>query len=164
MAREARKISKSGNYYIELKGVELFFSEEDKQTFREILERNFAEGKIYGCEMTRDEIRFAVKEDGRGISACMKPVTTSYARYFNRTYDREGKLFLGRFKSKPLETEEDIREALKAVKTGDSKKRSAAAKKTAQKPAAKAINHISKAPKEETPKPQPKKNLPSWLL
>lgn len=164
MAREARKISKSGNYYIELKGVELFFTEEDKQTFREILERNFAEGKIYGCEMTRDEIRFAVKEDGRGISACMKPVTTSYARYFNRTYDREGKLFLGRFKSEPLETEEDIKEALKAVKTGDSKKRSAAAKKTAQKSAAKAINQTPKASKEETPKPQPKKNLPSWLL
>lgn len=161
MAREARKISKSGNYYIELKGVELFFSEEDKHTFRGILERNFAEGKIYGCEMTRDEIRFAVKEDGRGISACMKPVTTSYARYFNRTYDREGKLFLGRFKSKPLETEEDIREALRTVKTGDSKKRSAAAKKTTSKQAA---NQIPKAPKEEIPKPQPKKNLPSWLL
>lgn len=164
MAREARKISKSGNYYIELKGVELFFSEKDRQTFREILERNFAEGKIYGCEMTRDEIRFAVKEDGRGISVCMKPVTTSYARYFNRTYDREGKLFLGRFKSKPLETEEDIREALKTVKTGDSKKRSAAVKKITQKTSEKAINQKPKALNEEIPKPQPKKNLPSWLL
>lgn len=42
MARKAREISKSGNYYITLKGNELFVTDEDKKMFVEILEKNFA--------------------------------------------------------------------------------------------------------------------------
>ena len=38
MARKAREISKSGNYYIMLKGNELFVTDEDKKMFVEILE------------------------------------------------------------------------------------------------------------------------------
>lgn len=44
MARKAREISKSGNYYITLKGDELFATDEDKKMFVEILEKNFATG------------------------------------------------------------------------------------------------------------------------
>ena len=40
MARKAREISKSGNYYITLKGNELFVTDEDKKMFVEILEKN----------------------------------------------------------------------------------------------------------------------------
>ena len=39
MARKAREISKSGNYYITLKGDELFVTDEDKKMFVEILEK-----------------------------------------------------------------------------------------------------------------------------
>lgn len=35
MARKAREISKSGNYYITLKGNELFVTDEDKKMFVE---------------------------------------------------------------------------------------------------------------------------------
>ena len=62
MAREARKISKSGNYYVVLKGDELFVTKADKEQFVEILERNFATGKVYGYELLKDEIRLVVKE------------------------------------------------------------------------------------------------------
>lgn len=142
MAREARKLSKSGCYYIVLKGEELFKTNEDKKMFNEILEKNFATGLVHGCEITKEEIRLVVKEGERGISMTMKPVTTSYARYFNRTHNREGKLFLGRFKSEPLETDAEIEESLKNIK----------------KPTAK------KAKPQKKPEPAKKTALPSWLL
>ncbi len=157
MAREARKKSKSGNYYVVLKGDELFVTEEDKQRFREILEKNFASGIVRGCEFMKTEIRLVVKEGDRGISMMMKPVTTSYARYFNRTHDREGKLFLGRFRSEPLETEEEIEECLKMLKSEIPKKTAKRTVKKADKP--KIENKPAVEPKKET-----KKNLPSWLL
>lgn len=47
MARKAREISKSGNYYITLKGNELFVTDEDKKMFVEILEKNFANRVLY---------------------------------------------------------------------------------------------------------------------
>lgn len=161
MAREARKLSKSGCYYVALRGEELYKTDADKKMFTEILERNFATGVVHGCEITKEEIRLVVKEGERGISMTMKPVTTSYARYFNRTYNREGKLFLGRFKSEPLETPEEIEESLKNIKK-PSVKKSSAPKKTTKK-----VQTKKPAPKAEEPKKQeqPKRAaLPSWLL
>ena len=51
MARKAREISKSGNYYITLKGNELFVTDEDKKMFVEILEKNFATGIVHGLSL-----------------------------------------------------------------------------------------------------------------
>lgn len=158
MAREARKISKSGCYYIVLKGAELYRTNEDKTMFREILEKNFATGIVHGCEITKEEIRLVVKEGVRGISMTMKPVTTSYARYFNRTHNREGKLFAGRFKSEPLETEEEIEERLKDIKKSDAKKPS----QTANAVKKKETPHKTKAPEKK--EPVKTNTLPSWLL
>lgn len=161
MAREARKISKSGNYYVILKGEELFLTDEDKKMFLEILEKNFATGIVHGYEFMKEEIRLVVKEGEKGISMTMKPVTTSYARYFNRTHNREGKLFAGRFKSEPLETDEEIEGCVKSLKNGIGVnkfvQKKAAPKKTAPKPSVK--QETAPVKKEEK-----KKNLPSWLL
>lgn len=172
MAREARKISKSGNYYVVLKGEELFVTDNDKKMFIEILEKNFATGIVHSYELMRDEIHLVVKEGEKGISMTMKPVTTSYARYFNRTHDREGKLFAGRFRSEPLETDGEIEECIKNLKSGSK----AAPKKTSVKPVIKksAVKKAEQkkavlpkaAPEQEKQEPakQVKENLPSWLL
>lgn len=167
MAREARKISKSGNYYVVLKGDELFVTKADKEHFVEILERNFETGKVYGYELLKDEIRLVVKEGEKGISLTMKPITTSYARYFNRTHNKEGKLFKDRFKSEPLETQEEIDDAIKGLKKATPKKKTV--KKSApEKVTPKQVKQEIKKeePKQEPPKPQPqqRRNLPSWLL
>ena len=132
MARKAREISKSGNYYITLKGNELFVTDEDKKMFVEILEKNFATGIVHSYYLTKSEIRLVVKEGEKGISMTMKPVTTSYARYFNRTHEREGKLFADRFKSEPLETDEEIEECIKNLEN-DTPKKQAKPKRTAPK-------------------------------
>ena len=166
MAREARKISKSGNYYVILRGEELFITDEDKKQFVKILEKNFATGIVHGYYISKDEIRLAVKEGDKGISMTMKPVTTSYARYFNRTHNREGKLFKGRFISEPLETEEEIKECIKTLKSKKTVKRTAPRKET-KSAAEKTVK--KETPKQNTPKTEEikrevKKNLPSWLL
>ena len=163
MARKAREISKSGNYYITLKGNELFVTDEDKKMFVEILEKNFATGIVHGYYLTKSEIRLVVKEGEKGISMTMKPVTTSYARYFNRTHEREGKLF--------AETDEEIEECIKNLEN-DTPKKQAKPKRTA--PKKKDVTKVKKTEikieKTEETKPieekkEEKKNkLPSWLL
>lgn len=162
MAREARKISKSGNYYVVLKGEELFIDDNDKKIFVEILEKNFATGIVHSYVLTKEEIRLVVKEGEKGISMTMKPVTTSYARYFNRTHNREGKLFVGRFKSEPLETNDEIEECIKNVKSENKKP---IPKKKIEKAVKKTEPKIQVKKEEIKPnKTENKKNLPSWLL
>ena len=164
MARKAREISKSGNYYITLKGNELFVTDEDKKMFVEILEKNFATGIVHGYYLTKSEIRLVVKEGEKGISMTMKPVTTSYARYFNRTHEREGKLFADRFKSEPLETDEEIEECIKNLqakpkRTAPKKKDVTKVKKTEIK-----IEKTEETKPIEEKKEEKKNKLPSWLL
>lgn len=172
MARKAREISKSGNYYITLKGNELFVTDEDKKMFVEILEKNFANRVLYMAIILQSrKFVLLLKEGEKGISMTMKPVTTSYARYFNRTHEREGKLFADRFKSEPLETDEEIEECIKNLEN-DTPKKQAKPKRTA--PKKKDVTKVKKTEikieKTEETKPieekkEEKKNkLPSWLL
>lgn len=163
MARKARELSKSGKYYVVLKGEELFVTKEDKAQFVNALEKNFETGEIYGYELLKDEIRLVVKEGEKGISMTMKPLTTSYARYFNRVHNRDGKLFADRFKSEPLETDEDVDEAVKSLKKGTAKKKTAPKKRVVKE--AKTEPKKEEMPKiEEKPKKNTTRNLPSWLL
>ena len=169
MAREARKLSKSGNYYVELKGDRLFGSDDDKKQFIEILEKNFATGIIHGYRLDNDKIRLVVKESEKGISMAMKSVTTSYARYFNRIHVRDGKLFTDRFKSEPLETEEEITEYVKSLdkKTAVKRKRTKKTEKTKTEEKIqikKEDNTDNDTAKNSINKSVPKKSLPSWLL
>jgi hypothetical protein len=174
MAREARKLSDSGNYYVVLKGEELFVTDEDKKMFLQILEKNFATGIVHGYELGSEEIQLVVKEGEKGISMTMKPVTTSYARYFNRTHDREGKLFKGRFYSEPLETDEEIEECIKNLGNDIKKKqppksdkteKSSRAKKVQQEKRAKNQAHEEEQTNTQQEKqPARKQSLPAWLL
>ncbi len=171
MAREARKISSKGMYTVILRGERLFKGEEDRKVFLELLERYFEGGEVFGYDLSDREIRLVVKETPKGISMTMKPLITSYARYFNRTHNTEGKLFSGRFISEPIESEKERDEAVvalsspaplrKARTTGDTK----AVKKSAAKPAKK-TGDTKKEEKSEEVKPvkKQKKNMPSYLL
>lgn len=180
MARQARERSKSGNYFISLRGEELFATKADKERFLEIAGEKFQGGKVYGIEMGKKEIRMVVKENEKGISMIMKSLQTVYARYFNNANQREGKLFLGRFVSIPLESKKEVEEYvgnLKASKPKKTTEKKAPVKKTqpavktkkAEKKIEKKTVKKTEKPKttevaEETPKPKKKKNLPSWLL
>ena len=164
MARQAREISKSGNYFISLRGSELYVTDADKERFMEIAADKFTGGKVYGVEIDKTEIRMVVKEPSNGISMAVKSLTTVYARYFNNANGREGKIFEGRFRSAPLETKKEVDECVNNLKTAKPK---TTPKKAAAKPVTKTVKVPKKEEKTETApvkKPEPKKNLPSWLL
>jgi putative transposase len=47
-------------------------------------------------------------EDG-GVTLFMRKLGTGYTMYFNKKYERSGSLFQGKFKSVPVETDEQLR-------------------------------------------------------
>ena len=49
------------------------------------------------------------------VGKALKPICTSYARYFNRTYQREGKLFYDRLKSEPINSESELKNVVSFV-------------------------------------------------
>ncbi len=171
MAREARKISSKGMYTVILRGERLFKSEEDRKVFLELLERYFEGGEVFGYDLSDREIRLVVKETPKGISMTMKPLITSYARYFNRTHNTEGKLFSGRFISEPIESVKERDEAVAALSSPAPlrKTRTAGDTKAVKKPAAKPAKKTGDTKKEEKseevkPVKKQKKNMPSYLL
>lgn len=153
MAREARKISSAGMYAVKLSGKKLFKADDDEKMFLELLEKYFEGGAVYGYALSDNEIKLVVKETPKGISMTMKPLITSYARYYNRTHNTEGKLFSGRFLSEPIESEEERKEAVKNLKTLFETKKTRDTKPTKPKEAA--------IPEK---KPAKKKSMPSYLL
>ncbi|MCI5604525.1 MAG: hypothetical protein MR413_02600 [Clostridia bacterium] len=177
MAREARKLSSTGMYFIQLKGECLFKNDSDKTVFEELLKKYFAQGEVYGYSLSETEIAMVVKEAPNGISMTMKPLTTSYARYFNRTYEISGKLFSDRFKSVPIESVEEKEEFLKNISAKTGKIQKAPQKKTAAKTEKKSDGDNKKTPvkksepiaekkeaEPEKPKRSARKNMPSYLL
>lgn len=90
-----------------------------------MLEKYFADGEVYGFNLSESEIRLVVKESPKGISMTVKPLTTSYARYFNRTHNITGKLFNGRFTSIPIESEEEKRSFIDGLASGGKEIKSA---------------------------------------
>ncbi len=142
MAREARKLSEAGLYYVELRGEELFKSKADKEEFMSLAEKYFGDGKIFSAELSETSIKMFVKEGERGISLIMKSLSVSYARYFNRVHSINGSLFSGRFKSVPYEDEAQMQLAMR-----DASKKPAA-NSSAKKSAAETI----KKPKTKQPK------------
>ena len=167
MAREARKISSAGMYYVVFRGDELFKSGEDKTVFCQMLDKYFANGEVYGFNLTKTEIRLVVKANENGISMTVKPLTTSYARYFNKKYNLTGKLFFGRFKSEPIESEEEKQEYIKqlAKKTAPKKRDTKINTKGTQKQSVPKETEKAGGNKTEKPPVKKKKNtMPSYLL
>ena len=175
MARQARELSPKGLYYIELRGDSLCLTEADREEFIKTAKNIFTDGgKIYGIFISEMLIRMVVKESVNGISAAMKSLTITYARYINKANGLTGKRFHGRFKSIPLESEAAARRMAKSLddepvmpmRTQSQTK--PAEKKTVKKSQVEEKTVKKSGPKiEEKPAQKPavkKQNLPSWLL
>lgn len=105
MARKGREISSTGIYHVLLRGEDrLFLTEEDYGQFHQLLGKYFRDGpQLFGYCMGQQTVHLLVKEGEGGLSAVIKPLTTSYARYFNRVHEQAGKLFYDRYQSAPVE-------------------------------------------------------------
>lgn len=111
MAREKRRISPTGIYHVLLRGIDELFSEEkDFEEFTALIKRYFSNSpeRLLGYALLKNRVHLVVDEGAGSLSAVMKPICTSYARYYNRIYDLQGKLFYDRYKSEPINSTEDL--------------------------------------------------------
>lgn len=111
MAREGRRKSATGVYHVLLRGVDkLFLQEQDYEWFRERMTVHFGGNgaRLLAFLLLPNRVHLLIEEGAEGLSLAVKPLCTSYARYFNRTYKEKGRLFYDRFRSVPCETEEEI--------------------------------------------------------
>jgi len=132
MAREARKVAETGVYHTIIRGVnkqQIFECSNDYQRFIEILQRvcgvdnspkpgtpipydepaGFVEIPVRQCYiyawcLMSNHVHLLLKTvDNVEIGEAMKSITSSYALYYNKKYERVGHLFQERFLSQPVD-------------------------------------------------------------
>jgi len=113
MAREKRQISPTGIYHVLLRGIDELFSEKDDfEEFIAVLNRYFenSEAGLLGYALMKNRVHIIIDEKNTGLSMIIKPICTSYARYYNRVHDLQGKLFYDRYKSEPVYNDDNLKE------------------------------------------------------
>ena len=111
MARKAREKSKTGIYNIIARSSgDLFKTDADYDFFISILKEYIPD--VYAYALTPGFICIVAKESENGIGLDMKPLITKYARYYNRTYSNEGKIFEDRFKSEPINDDAELKNSI----------------------------------------------------
>lgn len=192
MARTARVISSTGIYAVMLRGNTDVFADDDmREAFLAAAEKYIGDG-LLGIRFSDNRVDMLIEESEKGISMDMKPLTTSFARTYNREMGLDGKVFADRFKSVPVEDDETQAECIHYLNGGDlalpymsareaqgkapaekkfkPKKKTKSVKSTAPKPAKKkAVTSKPKAEKEPEKKEEAapvrrRNDLPSWLL
>ena len=108
-----RKKSEGNVYHIIVRGTGrqlIFEDDEDRALFVKRLSETCAEqgGVILAWCLMANHVHLLLQRDIEVISACMQRIEASYAKYFNKRYDRAGALFQGRFTSVPIEGDEQL--------------------------------------------------------
>ena len=114
MARSGRVMSDTGIYHVLLRGTNVLFPEDaDFLEFQELLKKYTASGsiKIFSYALLKNRVHL-VLQTGDSVGRALKPLCTSYARYVNRTYSRTGKLFYDRLKSEPINSGDELKNAV----------------------------------------------------
>lgn len=120
MARTARQRSESGYYHVMLRGAGkqcLFEGDADRLEFLRLMDDRTGQAGIdvlAWCLMD-NHIHMVIFGDGDSMSSCLHALAGSYAMYFNGRTAHVGPVFQGRFKSKPIENEAYLLEAVRYV-------------------------------------------------
>lgn len=115
MARQKRAVSASGRYHVLLRGMnQLFRTQQDYEEFSDILRKYSQTGqiRILAYVLLSNRIHLIIDTLGADAGITLKPICTSYARCYNRVHASGGKLFYDRFKSEPLESDDELRSAV----------------------------------------------------
>ncbi len=158
MARTARAISSTGIYAVILRAAEAIFAEVDmKEAFMNAANTYLGDG-LLAIKITDERVEMLLEESEKGISMDMKPLITSFARTYNREYDHEGKVFIDRFKSVPVEDDDTKDECIAYLEGGELAWPFAGVRETQskpapeKKPAAKQAKPAKKTEKKKTAK------------
>ncbi len=121
MSRGTRVYSDIGIYHIMFRGVNKQNIFEEDFDFRVMLDyikelkKKFSFEILAYCFMT-NHVHLILKEKNMGdISLIMKNLLTKYAIYFNVKYDRRGHLYEGRYKSKPISSNDYLFASIRYV-------------------------------------------------
>lgn len=89
-----------------IKEIDLFRDNEDKEQYFLIMRKyQIKHGfKIYAYCLMNNHGHFIIDCNGADISKTMHAINLSYARYYNKKYNRYGHVFQDRFKSKVINT------------------------------------------------------------
>ena len=125
MARKARVRSRSGVYHVVIQSASsrvFFRDEEDYMQFVVTLdtkmrtdtekERGVRSCELYAYCLLPTHVHLLVKEGIEDISMIVKRIGSSYVHYLNRKYGVDGTLYKGRFRSEPVEDEQQMRELM----------------------------------------------------
>jgi Transposase and inactivated derivatives len=110
MARKARLRSNNRIYHILLRGKDsqdIFLDDEDKVKMMQILKEKKQEDAffLYSFCILNNHIHIIIREINDDVSRIFKRAATSYAFYFNKKYNKSGRVFQDRFKSEALDKE-----------------------------------------------------------
>lgn len=110
MPRHARQKSETGYLHLITRGVgrqALFESREDYRMYLSLLERCSRETDVAICAycLMENHVHLLVRDERDHTALMMKKLGVSYARYFNRKYERTGHLFQDRYLSEPIRDE-----------------------------------------------------------
>ena len=111
MPREARVISKTGQYHIvvkSLKEFDLFRDSADKEKYLEIINKyKIKYGfTLYAYCLMGNHGHYIIDCLGADISTVIGCINLSYGYYYNKKYHRYGPVFKDRFHSTPIETDQ----------------------------------------------------------
>ena len=115
MGRKPREVSEMGTYHLIMRGVaknNIFTCDDDRQKFKEVMFRFCEELKIglISYVLMDNHVHMEVREqEEKSYSSLVKKICTSYVQhYFNKKYDRSGALFQHRFKSRAVNSKQDM--------------------------------------------------------
>lgn len=113
MSRIIRQLSNSAIYHILIQGYNkepIFKADSDKNFFINILLDNVSQSnlEIFAYCIMDNHAHLVIRDFKYNLSTFMKEITKKYAHFFNKTYERSGKVFHDRFKSEPIEDAESL--------------------------------------------------------
>lgn len=130
MARPIRKVSKSGIYHVILRGVNkqrIFEQTEDYDAFYRIMKFVRTQDTfhtpteqpnyfLYAYCIMDNHIHLLIQpNEVQELGRIMSRISTTYAQYFNKTYERVGHLFQDRFRSEVVEDEDYFKQLLSYI-------------------------------------------------
>lgn len=113
MPRQARVQSPTGVYHAMVRGIgkmNIFMDDKDRLKYLDSLNRFKDKGRYFllaYCLMD-NHVHLLLKEGTENLAATMKRLGVSYAMHFNNRYQRPGHLFQNRYKSEPIDSEQQF--------------------------------------------------------
>ena len=113
MPRKPRLLTETGIYHVILRGNGrqlIFESDDDYRKLIEYLDKMTGRHNIVTvawCLMS-NHIHLLLDDPDGNLGACLRDIATAYAVYFNRMHGHRGAVFEGRYKSVPIDSDEQL--------------------------------------------------------